>query len=133
MNNIERAKQLVNEYISTHGTSTEMTRNEFINWVGETIPGISVEKNNLYPTDMSFNLYNAGLKDFPGPNLCLWWVKERDTFQLVGSDFKPDGDVIQYKGTKDERVVGTWKQGVFSFVGNKGKTRKMNHEKCYCG
>ena len=93
MNNIERAKRLVNEYISTHGTSTEMTRNEFINWVGETIPGISVEKNNLYPTDMSFNLYNAGLKDFPGPNLCLWWVKERDTFQLVGSDFKPAGGV----------------------------------------
>lgn len=129
MNNYERVKMLVDEYISTNGTSTEMTRNEFINWVGETIPSISVEKNNLYPTDMSFNLYNAGLKDFPGPNLCLWWVKERDTFQLVGSDFKPDGDVIQYKGTKDEQVVGTWKQGVFSFVGNKGETRKMNQEK----
>lgn len=76
MNNYERVKMLVDEYISTNGTSTEMTRNEFINWVGETIPSISVEKNNLYPTDMSFNLYNAGLKDFPGPNLCLWWVKE---------------------------------------------------------
>ncbi len=129
MNNFERVKGLVDEYVAQNGDSTEMTRNEFINWVGETIPAISVEKNNLYPTDMSFNLYNEGLKDFPGPNLCLWWVKERDTFQLVGSDYKPDGDVIQNKGKKDERIVGMWKQGVFSFEGTKGETRKMKQEK----
>ena len=83
----------------------------------------------MYPTDISFNLYNAGLKDFPGPNLCLWWVKERDTFQLVGSDYKPDGDVMQYKGTKDERVIGRWKQGTFSFENHKGETSNMKQEK----
>ena len=31
MNNFERVKMLVDEYISTNGTSIEMTRNEFIN------------------------------------------------------------------------------------------------------
>ena len=46
MNNFERVKLLVDEYVSKNGTSTEMTRNEFISWAGESIPGISVEKNN---------------------------------------------------------------------------------------
>ncbi len=116
MNNYDRVCEMVDEYVQKNGASTEMSRGEFIDWVHEKYENISVEKNNLYPTDITYNLYNAGLKDFPGPNLCLWWVRGRDTFRLVGSKYKPEGEVIQYKGRKNERVVGVWKAGEFSFL-----------------
>ena len=115
MNNFQRARMMVDEYVAKNGRDTEMSRGEFIDWVHERYENISVEKNNLYPTDMTFNLYNAGLKDFPGPNLCLWWVEERDTFRLVGSDYKPDGDVIQYKNKANEQVVGRWVKGIYTW------------------
>ena len=116
MNNFERVRDMVDEYVANNGTGTVMSRGEFIDWVHKKYEGISVEKNNLYPTDISYNLFNAGLKDFPGPNLCLWWEKTNDCFRLVGSNYKPNGEVIQYKGKKNERVVGLWKEGVFSFT-----------------
>ena len=114
MNNFERVRAMVDDYVLKNGATTEMSRGEFIDWIHEKYESISVKKNNLYPTDISFNLYNAGLKDFPGPNLCLWWVEETDRFRLVGSKFKPNGDVIQYKGRKNETVVGRWNNGVFT-------------------
>ncbi len=116
MNNYERVSKMVDEYVSKNGYNTEMNRNTFIDWVHDKYENISVEKNNLYPTDISYNLYNAGLKDFPGPNLCLWWEAERDTFRLVGTHFKPNGEVIQYKGKQNERIVGRWENGEFSGI-----------------
>ena len=116
MNYFEKVRNMVDEYVARKGTGTVMSRREFIDWVHERYDAISVEKNNLYPTDISYNLYNAGLKDFPGPNLCLWWEKTNDSFRLVGSNYKPNGEVIQYKGTKNEHVVGLWKEGKFSFI-----------------
>lgn len=112
MNNFERVRDLVNEYVSEHGTETEMTRGEFLEWVHETYENISAAKNNLYPTDISYNLYNAGLKDFPGPCLCLVYVEERETFKLVGTDYKYTGPIWQYKGKSNEQVVGQWIDGV---------------------
>lgn len=111
MNNHERVKELVNKYVQENGTQTEMTRSEFLEWVHETYENISAAKNNLYPTDISFNLYNAGLKDFPGPALCLIYIEERETFRLVGSDYKHTGPIWQYKGKANEKVVGQWIAG----------------------
>ncbi len=129
MNYFEKVRNMVDEYVSRNGIETIMSRSEFIDWVHEKYNAISIEKNNLYPTDISYNLYNAGLKDFPGPNLCLWWEKTNDCFRLVGSHYKPNGEVIQYKGTKNEKVIGSWKDGEFSFANAKqkreaGKTSK---------
>ncbi len=112
MNNAERVRNLVNEYVSKKGTGTEMTRGEFLDWVNQTYSNISASKNNLYPTDISYNLYNAGLKDFPGPNLCLVYVSETDKFRLVGSEFSYTGNIYQYKGKSNERIVGRWIKGV---------------------
>lgn len=112
MNNFERVRDLVNEYVAEHGTDTEMTRGEFLEWVHETYENISAAKNNLYPTDISYNLYNAGLKDFPGLCLCLVYVEERDTFRLVGTDYKYTGPIWQYKGKSNEQVVGQWSNGI---------------------
>lgn len=117
MNNFERTRNLVNAYVKEHGRNKEMTRTEFINWVHETYENISVEKNNLYPTDISFNLYNNGLANFPGPNLCLVYIPERNTFRLVGSDYKYTGEVIQYnRGRSQHWTVGYWKDGVFTRI-----------------
>ncbi len=116
MNNLDRACELVDKYVSEHGRTTEMERNDFINWVHQTYDRITVEKKNLYPTDISFNLYNAGLKEFPKDNLCLLYIAERDTFRLVGSDFIAHGPVIQYVKTKKERIVGNWNNGSFAFT-----------------
>ncbi len=88
MNNYERTCDMVNAYVKEHGRKTEMGRGEFIEWVQEKYENISVEKNNLYPTDISFNLYNNGLKDFPGPCLCLMYVFENDKFRLVGNELR---------------------------------------------
>ena len=115
MNNFDRAREMVDEYVSKNGTSTIMDRTQFINWVHEKYDNISVQKNNFYPTDISFNLYNAGLGDFPGRNLCLWWEEESDNFRLVGSNYKGTGPVIQYKGKSNERIVGRWDNGVFTW------------------
>lgn len=112
MNNFERVKNLVNKYVQEHGTNEEMTRGDFLAWVHETYENISAEKNNLYPTDISYNLYNAGLKDFPGQNLCLIYVEERGTFRLVGTDYKYTGPIYQYKRKSNEKVVGQWINGV---------------------
>lgn len=62
MYNFERTCDMVNAYVKEHGRKTEMGRGEFIEWVHEKYENISVEKNNLYPTDISFNLYNNGQK-----------------------------------------------------------------------
>ncbi len=112
MNNYERVRDLVNEYVRENGKDMEMTRGEFLEWVNQTYPEISAEKNNLYPTDMCFNLYNAGLKDFPGPNLCLIYVDGKAKFRLVGTDYQHTGDIYQYKGRKNEIVVGRWTDGI---------------------
>ena len=114
MNNFERVRELVNKYVSENGAGKEMSRGEFLEWVHETYENISAAKNNLYPTDISFNLYNAGLKDFPGPNLCLVYVEERNTFRLVGSGYKHTGPIYQYKGKSIEKIVGQWNDGVCS-------------------
>lgn len=113
MNNRERVKELVNKYVQEHGNQAEMTRDEFLEWVNEKYENISANKNNLYPTDMSFNLYNAGLKDFPGTCLCLVYVEERKTYRLVGSDYKYTGPVYQYKGKMKEKIIGYWNNGIF--------------------
>lgn len=112
MNNFERVRDLVDKYVSENGTSTEMSRGEFLEWVHETYENISAAKNNLYPTDISYNLYNAGLKDFPGPCLCLVYVEERETFRLVGSGYKHTGPIWQYKGKANEKIVGQWVNGI---------------------
>ena len=112
MNNYDRAREMVDEYVKVNGTDTEMDRNEFICWVHEKYENISVQKNNMYPTDISYNLYNAGLKDFPGPNLCLVYIEERDTFRLVGTGYKYTGPIWQYKGRSNETIVGMWSDGV---------------------
>ena len=117
MNNYERVKNLVNRYVEENGNQTEMNRNEFLEWVHETYNNISAASNNLYPTDLSFNLYNLGLKDFPDSNLCLLFIRVRNTFRLVGSDYKYTGPVYQYKGKANEKIIGQWNNGVF----------KMNH------
>lgn len=57
-------------------------------------------------------LYNAGLKDFPSPNLCLVYVEERETFRFVGTEYKHTGPIWQYKGKSSEQVVGQWINGV---------------------
>ncbi len=114
MNNFERVRDLVNKYVSENGTGKEKSRAEFLEWVHETYENISAAKNNLYPTDISYNLYNAGLKDFPGPNLCLVYVEERDTFRLVGSEYKYTGPIYQYKGKSNEKIIGQWNNGVCS-------------------
>lgn len=116
MNNHEKTKDMVNEYVRENGTSTEMTKAEFIEWLQTRYPNIN--KQNVYPSDMSFNRYNAGLVDFPGPLLCLMYIEENDTYRLVGTDFKPDGPVYQYKNRKNERIVGRWENGKFSFEDN---------------
>lgn len=126
MNNYERTCDMVNAYVKEHGRKTEMGRGEFIEWVHEKYENISVEKNNLYPTDISFNLYNNGLKDFPGPCLCLMYVFENDKFRLVGADYRPTCNVIQYKGRRNEQVVGKWNNGIFSFLPTPIPTEKMN-------
>lgn len=112
MNNFDRVREMVDEYVKLNGSNTEMDRNEFIDWVHERYENISVEKNNLYPTDISYNLYNAGLKDFPGPNLCLVYVEESERFRLVGTGYKHTGPIWQYKGKTNETVVGMWNDGV---------------------
>ena len=112
MNNYERVRELVNKYVSENGTEKEMSRGEFLEWVNETYENISAAKNNLYPTDISYNLYNAGLKDFPGPNLCLVYIEERNTFRLVGTGYKHTGPIYQYRGKSNERIVGQWHDGV---------------------
>lgn len=114
MNNFERVRDLVNEYVRENGADTEMSRGEFLEWVNQTYDNISAAKNNLYPTDISYNLYNAGLVDFPGTNLCLVYVEERDTFRLVGTGYKHTGPIWQYKNKKNENVVGYWENGVCS-------------------
>ena len=119
MNNFERVRDLVNEYVRENGTDTEMSRGEFLEWVHQTYDNISAAKNNLYPTDISYNLYNAGLVDFPGPNLCLVYVEERDKFRLVGTGYKFTGSIWQYKNKKNEQVVGHWENGVCSMDSSK--------------
>ena len=128
MNNFDRAREMVDEYVAKHGTSTIMDRTQFINWVHERYENISVQKNNFYPTDISFNLYNAGLGDFPGRNLCLWWEEESDNFRLVGSNYKGTGPVIQYKGKTNERVVGQWDNGVFTWNQRFKQTNSTQNE-----
>ena len=112
MNNFERVRDLVDAFVEIHGTNTEMNRGEFLEWVHETYENISAAKNNLYPTDISYNLFNAGLVDFPGPNLCLVYVEERNTFRLVGTNYKYTGPIWQYKNKSNERIVGNWVNGV---------------------
>lgn len=111
MNNFERVRDLVDKYVAENGTQKEMSRGEFLEWVHETYENISAAKNNLYPTDISYNLYNASLKDFPGPCLCLVYVEERETFRLVGSGYKHTGPIWQYKGKSNEKIVGQWING----------------------
>lgn len=113
MNNFERVRDLVNQYVFENGNETEMSREKFLQWVHETYDNISAAKNNLYPTDLSYNLYNAGLKDFPGPNLCLIYVEDRNTFRLVGNNYKHTGPVYQYKGKHNEKMVGYWNNGMY--------------------
>ncbi len=115
MTNYDRAREMVDEYVRENGTATEMTRKEFIEWVHARYEGVSVEKNNLLPTDICFNSYNKGLIDFPGPNLCLVYKDENQTFVLVGSDYKYSGPVYQYRGRANETIVGYWEDGSFSF------------------
>lgn len=102
------ARDLVNDYVNKYGNRTEMTREEFLNWVHETYNNVSSVSNNLYPTDISFNRYNIGLSDFPGPNLCLVYVEERDKYRLVGSNYKYTGIIYQYKNKSKEKIVGQW-------------------------
>ena len=64
MNNFERVKDLVDKYVSENGKDTEMSRGEFLEWVNHTYPNISAAKNNLYPTDISYNLYNKEIQFF---------------------------------------------------------------------
>ncbi len=115
MNNFDRVREMVDEYVRKNGTSTVMDRNQFLDWVHQKYENISSRTNNLYPTDISYNLYNAGLRDFPGPNLCLWWEESSDSFRLVGSKYHGTGPVIQYKGKSNERIVGRWDNGVFTW------------------
>ncbi len=123
MNNYDRVRIMVDSYVQKHGSDTCMNRSEFLTWVNKQNNNISAEKNNCYPTDISYNLYNEGLKDFPGPNLCLWWEKTNDTYRLVGSKYKPTGEVIQYKKKKNERVVGIWNKGSFRFLPERGQVK----------
>ena len=116
MNNFDRVREMVDEYVKKNGTSTVMERNQFLDWVHQKYENISSRTNNLYPTDISYNLFNAGLKDFPGPNLCLWWEESSDNFRLVGSNYKGTGPVIQYKGKSNERIVAKWENGVLSWL-----------------
>ena len=116
MNNFDRVREMVDEYVSKNGTSTVMDRNQFLDWVHQKYENISSRTNNLYPTDISYNLFNAGLKDFPGPNLCLWWEESSDSFRLVGSNYSGTGPVIQYKGKSNERVVARWDNGIFAWL-----------------
>ena len=89
-----------------------MTRSEFLNWVNKTHSNISASKNNLYPTDLCYNSYNAGLKDFPGPNLCLIYDFQNNKFRLVGTGYKYSGNIFQYYGKPNQRLVGRWRNGV---------------------
>ena len=111
MNNFERVRDLVDEYVQANGTDIEMSRGEFLDWVHQTYESISSKTNNLYPTDICYNLYNAGLKDFPGPNLCLLYVPTHNSFRLVGSNYKHNGNIWQYKDKSNERIVGRWING----------------------
>ena len=117
MTNYDRVSYLVDEYVKANGENTEMTRGEFLDWVNQTYSNISAKKNNLYPTDISYNLYNAGLKDFPGPNLCLVYIPDRKTFRLVGTKYKHTGEIYQYIGRYNERVVGRWSDGKCQMLG----------------
>lgn len=115
MNNFDRVRMMVDEYVRENGTSTVMDRSQFLDWVHQKYENISSKTNNLYPTDISYNLYNAGLKDFPGPNLCLWWEESSDSFRLVGTNYQGTGPVIQYKGKSNERIVARWDKGVLTW------------------
>ena len=107
---------MVDEYVIRNGTGTQMDRREFLDWVHERYENISVEKNNINPSDLTYNLYNYSQKGFPGPNLCLWWEAETRRFRLVGSMYRPNGPVIQNRGRKNECVVGEWTDGEFAFI-----------------
>jgi hypothetical protein len=110
MNNYEKVRDLVNKYVQNNGVNQEMSRKEFFSWVHETYDEITAK--NLSPTDISYNRYNLGLIDFPGPNLCLVHMEDRKTLKLVGTGYKYTGPIFHNKGESGEKIVGQWINGV---------------------
>ncbi len=116
MSNYHKTKEIVDEFVKYNGTDVKMTRSEFINWIHEKCPDISIEKNNMSPTDICYNNYNNGLKDFPNGPLCLEYIDEgKGMFRLIGSEYLYTGPVYQYRNSKKEKIVGNWFDGTFSW------------------
>ena len=70
----------------------------------------------MSPTDICYNNYNNGLKDFPNGPLCLEYIDEgKGMFRLIGSEYLYTGPVYQYRNSKKEKIVGNWFDGTFSW------------------
>lgn len=117
MNKYEEGVKAITDYIKEHPEEAgkAVDRATVYKIAHAKYPDISIEKNNMLPTDICWNIINGNdengkmLRDFQNwPHALL---ADGDLFRLVGTEYNYEGPVY-HRGWK--KNYGYWKDGVFT-------------------
>ena len=98
--------ETVNNYVSSHGYTTIMTRYELYNLIS---PDHALNYDSILPQDFCYNRINDGIafKD----HFYLFEYLGRNSYRLLGDRYPYSGEIIHKSKGCPEVIVGKWEQG----------------------
>ena len=101
--------ETVNNYVSSHGYTTIMTRYELYNLIS---PDHALNYDSILPQDFCYNRINDGIafKD----HFHLFEYLGRNSYRLLGDKDRHYGEIISIGRGCAELIVGKWQQGTLS-------------------
>ena len=96
----------INNYVSSHGYTTVMTRQELYNLIS---PNHALNYDSVLPQDYCYNRMNDGIafKD----HVHLFEYLGRNRYRLLGDRYPYTGEIIHKPKQSPEVIVGKWEQG----------------------
>ncbi|QBE98001.1 hypothetical protein PMF13cell1_03564 [Blautia producta] len=105
----EKVTEVINDYVNSNGTSSEMNREQLYQLVTANYP---MNKNSFLPADYCYNRTNEGI-DFE-KHVHLFARTDEGNYLILGEDYSYSGPVYyRRRGETEDSVCGIWTNGVY--------------------
>lgn len=105
----EKVTEVINDYVSSNGTLTEMDCEQLYSLVTAVYP---INKGSFIPSDYCYNRNNEGI-DFE-KHVHLFARADKGNYRVLGENYSYSGPVYyRRRGETEDSICGTWNNGVY--------------------
>ena len=96
----------INNFVSSHGYTTVMTRQELYNLIS---PDHALNYDSILPQDYCYNRMNDGIAFID--HVHLFEYLGRNRYRLLGDRYPYTGEIMHKPKRCPEAIVGKWERG----------------------